>query len=305
MKQLILFILALITFRTNAQHINATQLEQMRNAEDSMKPFANQMIFAPETSTRFYADSVFIRSLVKVLKNSNSFYYPFDSIKTVSKIYAPDSSFRIFTWQIEKDESYYRQYGAIQMRTADGSLKLFPLTDQSDFSATPTDGVRTNKNWIGAIYYGIIQKEFAGKQYYTLFGFDDNDLFSTRKWLEVLTFNEKNEPLFGGPYFEYENDTIKPDQPVSRFCLEFKKDARSRLVFDKELDLIIFDHLISESNELDKKFTLIPDGDYEGFKWANGKWQHVKKVFSEQPLLNGQFPMPVPLLDDNGNPKNQ
>jgi hypothetical protein len=55
------------------------------------------------------------------------------------------------------------------------------------------------------------------------------------------------------------------------------------------MDMIVFDHLISESNEPQKKFTLIPDGDYEGFKWQNGKWVHVTKLFN-QALKDGQAP---------------
>ena len=182
----------------------------------------------------------------------------FDSIQTVSKLYAPDSTFRIFTWQLQRDEGYYRQEGAIQMKTKDGALKLFPLIDVSDFSSLPYDSVRTNKNWIGALYYKIVLKEYKGKKYYTLLGYDDNDFTSTKKWIDVLTFNANGEPVFGGNYFDYKDDELKPKQPVDRFMFEYQKDARARLVYDPELDMIVFDHLISESNEAQKKFTLIP-----------------------------------------------
>ena len=185
------------------------------------------------------------------------------------------------------------------MKTKDGSLKLFPLFDVSDYATTPTDSVRTNRNWIGAIYYKIILKEYKGKKYYTLFGYDDNDFSSTRKWLEILTFNQKGEPVFGGNYFDYKNDELKPPQPVARFLLEYEKDARARLVYDPDMDMIVFDHLISESNEPQKKFTLIPDGDYEGFKWQNGKWEHIDKIFN-QALKDGEAPRPKPLFDDKG-----
>jgi hypothetical protein len=44
------------------------------------------------------------------------------------------------------------------MKTTDGSLKLFPLFDMSEFTNRPTDSLRTNQNWIGALYYGIVKK---------------------------------------------------------------------------------------------------------------------------------------------------
>jgi hypothetical protein len=279
--------------------INAEDIKSLKTQEDSLKYYAKRMILDSVAQNRFYADSIFIRKLVTALKTPYSFQYPFDSVITVSRLCAPDSSFRIFTWQLQRDESYYRQEGAIQLNTTDGSLKLFPLFDASEYAAIPTDSVRTNKNWIGAIYYNIVMKEFKGKKYYTLFGYDDNDFGSTRKWLEVLTFSANGQPVFGGNYFNYKNDEIKAPQPADRFLLEYQKDARARLVYDPELDMIVFDHLISESNQPQKKFTLIPDGDYEAFKWENGKWVHVDKLFN-QALKDGEAPRPVPLYDKSG-----
>jgi hypothetical protein len=301
MKLFLLFIFFCVAINLHAQ-LTAANAKVLRGMEDTLKFYSKQMVTAQEPSSRFYADSVFIKRFVQALKVPGSFYYPFDSVKTVSKLYAPDSSFRIYTWEIEKDESYFRQFGAIQMHTKDGSLKLFPLFDQSDYAAIPTDSVRTNENWIGAIYYQVVMKEFNGKKYYTLLGLDDNDFTSTRKWIEVLYFNEAGQPVFGGSFFTYKDEQNKPQQPVARFCLEFKKDGKARLNYDKELDLIIFDHLVSETALDNSKYNLIPDGDYEGFKWSNGKWVHISKVFQEQKLKDGQAPVPAPFLDDDGKP---
>ena len=82
------------------------------------------------------------------------------------------------------------------MRTPDGSLKLIPLHDVSMFSKKPQDSVRGANNWIGAIYYRIIQKNVNGKNIYTLLCFDDFTINSNKKWMEVLTFNEDGQPQF-------------------------------------------------------------------------------------------------------------
>ena len=296
MRNYFFIALFLLSVSTNAQSLSNANLAALHKTEDSMKPYANDMIMANFMEDRLVADSIFTRYLVKALRTPYSFSYPFDSIITVSKMYAPDSSFRIFTWQFERDESYFRQRGAIQMRTADGSLKLFPLIDASPFTSVPTDSVRNNLNWIGSIYYGIVEKENAGKKYYTLFGYDDNDISTTRKWVDVLTFDKEGKPLFGGQFFNYPEDSIKPPQPAYRFCLEYKKDAHPRLNYDPEMDMIVFDHLISETNHQSQKFTLIPDGDYEGFAWKNGKWNYVKKVFDYK-LQDGQAPVPKPIKE--------
>ena len=296
------FVFLLFTFLTSllsAQEISLGNRKELQKKEDSLKVFSDRMINAPDAPERFRADSNFVRGLVRSLKVKNSFYYPFDSLRTISHLYAPDSSFRIFTWQLKKDEYVYLQKGAIQMNTPNGELKLYPLFDYSMYTGKPGDSVRTKDNWIGAIYYRIIMKEHKRKKYYTLLGFDDYAVSSNKKWMEVLTFNERQEPVFGGPLISFKEDTAK--KPVqTRFSIEYKKEANTLLNYDPDLDMIVFDHLISESDEPGKKNTYIPDGSYEGFKWKDGQWVHVDKVFDFK-LEDGQFPVDDKLRDDQGN----
>jgi hypothetical protein len=300
MKKVILILSTIFIAKISlSQNISEQQwkiLEEIENKE--MKANAFSMLRDSDVIQRYRADSFFTRSLVKALRTPNSFYYPFDSIVTVSKVYAPDSTFRIFTWELVKDSVSCRQKGAIQMRTADGSLKLFPLLDNSDESQRPVDSVRNTQRWIGAIYYKIILTTFNNKNYYTLLGFDDNNNITSKKWIEVLTFDNTGQPQFGGRFFQYANDEIKPQQPAFRFCLEYKKEGRARMNYDPEMDAIIFDHLISEDKKPAKRETLVPDGDYEAFKWKDGKWVHVSKVFDYKADMNGVDPMkgnpPVP-----------
>jgi hypothetical protein len=289
----------LLTNLLNAQQVSQRDRKDLQKKEDSLKIFADKMINAQEAPERFRSDSNFIRGLVRALKVSNSFYYPFDSLRTVSRLYSPDSAFRIFTWQLKKDEYVFLQKGAIQMNTNDGQLKLFPLFDFSMYTGKPLDSVRTKDNWIGAIYYKIVMKENNGKKYYTLLGFDDFAVSSNKKWMEILSFNGLGEPVFGAPLISFKEDTTK--KPVqTRFNIEYKKEANTLFNYDPELDMIVFDHLISETDEPAKKNTYIPDGSYEGFKWKNGQWVHVDKLFDYK-LQDGQFPMDNKLLDEQGN----
>jgi hypothetical protein len=305
MKKTILFLfICCIAFVTvHAQKISKADRKLFLVKEDSLKIFADSMINAEAAGKRFLADSQFVRTFVRTLKTNNSFSFYFDSLPTVSKLYPPDSSFRIFTWQLKKDDYMYYQKGAIQMKTADGSLKLFPLFDASMFTAKPLDSVRTRKNWIGAIYYRIIEKTFNGKNYYTLLGFDDYSVSSNRKWMEVMSFDDQTgEPVFGGPMISFKDDTSKVKPVLNRFDIEYKKEARTQFNYNPELDMIIYDHLISETEEPGKKDTYIPDGDFEGFKWENGQWLHVDKVFNfKVKMKDGEFPQEATIKDANGN----
>ena len=298
-KYAVLVLFVLSARASSAQKIPGADLKELVRKEDSLKSVSDSMINAENPASRFRADSNFVRMLIRSLKTKNSFYYPFDSIATVSRLVAPDSSFRIFTWQLKRDEYMYIQKGAIQINTPDGSLKLYPLFDASMFTGKPVDSVRTRTNWIGAVYYRIIQKEYNNKKFYTLLGFDDFSVSSNRKWMEVLTFNENGEPVFGGPFVSFREDTLKkPTQ--QRFGIEFKKEARTTLNYSTDMDMIIFDHLVSENDEPDRKDTYIPDGDFEGFKWDKGQWVHVNKIFNFA-LKDGQSPLEQAILDKEGN----
>jgi hypothetical protein len=282
----------------SAQKIAPSDLKILHKKEDSLKILVKNVMIDSFTAGRMRSDSQFVRTLVRSLQVKNSFYYPFDSVKGIGKVYAPDTSFRIITWQISFDDYYCRQRGAIQYRTADGSLKLVPLHDYSEFTMNAMDSVRNKDNWIGAVYYNIVETKYNGKNYYTLFGFDENGVRSNKKWIEVLTFDDRNMPVFGGKFFSYEKDSVRRP-PKYRFSIEYKKEAATTVNYDPDMNMILIDHLVSESDEPDLPYTFIPDGDYEGFKWVNGKWLHVDKVFTEK-LEDGQAPVPDPIRDVRG-----
>ena len=301
MNKFILFLISVLTFGNSlfAQHIAPADKKILQKKADSLKVFAFKILNGRNAEDRFTADSQFTKTFVRALQIKNSFYYPFDSLVSIAKVIPTDSSFKIFSWQLPITDDIIRQHGAIQMKTTDGSLKLFPLIDKTDLIQNIEDTVTSNRAWIGALYYKIIQEKSFGKTFYTLLGFDDNNMNSDRKFIEVLTF-KNGEPVFGGPFFSFPDNSILHKKNMSRYIMEYKKNAAPRLTFDEEMNIIIFEHLISQTGEVQKKYTYIPDGDYEGLKWKDGKWVYIEKVFN-QVTPEGKPPVPNPILDAKGN----
>jgi hypothetical protein len=292
----IFFFVLLIASSAFAQRISRADMSSLKKREDSLKTTSLKIIQGRNGSDRLFADSAFTRIFVRALKTKNSFYYPFDSIIPVSKLYAPDSSFRIFTWQMQINENSIRQHGAIQMRTVDGSLKIFPLIDKSDITQNAFDTIGNNAGWMGAVYYRLIQKKYKEKNYYTLLGFDENNIRSDKKIMDILTF-ENEQPVFGSNIFVFENSNVYK-KSMARFILEYKKEAVTRLTYDPDMDVILFDELVSETGEPNKKWTMIPDGEFEGFKWINGKWVYDKQIFDGPPPQ--KYIAPKTIRDING-----
>jgi hypothetical protein len=294
--------LLLITFfivgnACKAQRLSTAERKEFQVKEDSMKSFALELIRGRTAEDRFNADSQFTKMFVRALKLKNSFYFPFDSLITISRLSPKDSSFKIYTWQLVVNDDVVRKHGAIQMRTENGSLKLFPLIDKTEAIKNIQDTIANNLDWVGAVYYKIIENNAFGKKFYTLLGYDENNLNSNRKIIEVLTF-QNGQPLFGGSFFSFQDNGTN-QTAMARYIMEYKKNASPRLTYDANMDMIIYEHLISETGEPNKKYTYIPDGDYEGLKWRDGKWVHIQKVFNQM-TPEGKEPVPNPIRDAKG-----
>ena len=246
----------------------------------------------------------FIPKLIAALKMDNSFYYPFDSLSELSKVYPPDSSFRILTWQMHYPKGRFRYYGVIQMRST--KLKMFPLRDLRDTLPFHTQHLLTQDNWYGQIYYKIIEKMVNKKTYYTLFGFEAADFISRRKIVDIMTFDENGRPHFGAPMFIFKYDDsshVKDKDTLSRFFIEYKWSASPTLNYDYNKDMIVFDHLAPPTPKATGAyFTYVEDGTYEGFKWESDHWQWVEKVFTFAINEDDNPPIPSPLF---GIPKKQ
>lgn len=281
-----------------AQRITSSNFKLLQRIDDSLQTYGDRMLDDTFATERLRADSMFTRLLVRAMRVPYSFYFGFDSMQMAPVLYPEDSTFRIITWHIPMNDENYRQRGVIQYNTPDGSIKFTPLFDVSDYSEQPQDSIRNNQNWIGAVYYKLLQNEVNKQKVYTLLGYDENNDRTTRKWIDILRFNEDGQPQFGGDFFFFNNDSIFP-RGSKRYVLEYKKEGRARINYDEVDSLIVIDNLVSESNEPEKKYTLVPGGDYEALKWDKGGWQYIDKLFMEA-RGDGNEPKPMLILKDDG-----
>jgi hypothetical protein len=268
-----IFFLLIAHYSIAQQNFSALQ-----EKEKMLKSLAYRIV--NDTTEKGRVDAVvrFIPALVEALKIPESFVFPFDSlIQFISIQQSPDKSFRIFSWQLNRDNGAYRYYGAIQKNNP-AQLELFPLFDYSDSllaneSVDLKNAVLDNKHWKGAVYYNIIERKVKNQTYYFLFGWDGNDLWSNRKIIEALYFKNGN-PVFGAPLFVMQDESLQ-----HRFLLEYRDEATVSMNYVDEEKIIVFDHLVApEQRMADLKFTFMPDGSYSGFKWKKGKWNYVDKL---------------------------
>ncbi len=295
MKKLLpAFLLLFFTFGSQAQSgkLDEASLVKLKEYEDTLALCAFLVVNDSLPEERFATCKKLITTLVQALKTENSFQYKFDRLKSVSILYPPDSTFRVFTWQLYVDVDDYRYFGAIQMNS--GKLQLFPLIDRSAEVASEEFDILTADKWYGSVYYNLRQFETAEGNKYLLFGYDGFSFFNRRKVVDVLSFKE-DKPVFGAPVFVQTDPKTGSETVRNRLLMEYSAEASFKLNYDEVWGLIIFDHLITMGGSYGQGPTKVPDGTYEGYQLENGKWVWVEKFWTTE---MDEAPRPEPVLDN-------
>jgi hypothetical protein len=261
--------------------------QAMRVYEDSLKQYSLAIAKAKTDVERVEHNKKLVSLFEKVLVQAPSVAYKFDSLRYVTRVEAPDKSFRIFTWDIEKTDGTYQYYGFIQLSPApeESACKLFMLTDKSaEITKNPELYSSDHKKWWGMLYYKIILTQYKKKKFYTLLGWDGNDKLSNKKVIDVLTFTADGSPHFGEAIFdlEYKKGDKKTAFEFSagtmpkRLLFEYSSQIVMSLRYNEPLNTIVFDHLAPPNSSLKGQYQFYgPDFSYDGFKWEKGKWRYI------------------------------
>ena len=211
--------------------------------------------------------------------------YPFDTIRYISALRAPDEAFRIITWNVPQEDGSYIFYGRIRMKN-DGKNagKTILLKDESAKITKAGTKQIGPEEWFGALYYQIVRTKHKKSVYYTLLGWDGNTAFSNKKLLDVLVFQPNGAVKFGAPIFD--------DTKRVRFRMFFEHAERAvmSLRYQEKTGLIIFDHLAPSQPSLEGQYEFYaPDFTTDAFKFEKGQWVYIKNYEArnedeEQPI---------------------
>lgn len=258
----ILLIFGALSFSLKAQQVP----NQLNVFQDTLIKISARVVAAQRDAKKLEVNGSFVKTLVEALKTPNSFSYPFDSLKNVSVIKSSDQAFRIFSWYVLLENGTYRYYGAIQMNTKSEPLKLYPLIDQTENLADPNT-VTNNQKWFGARYYEIVPVTSGNRlPYYILLGWKGNTQTTTKKVIDILSF-DKDNLTFGAPVFDG-----KELKGKNRIIFEYAKSNAMTLKTDLKAGMIVFDHLTSFDPEIKDKFEYYgSDGTFDGLKIISGR----------------------------------
>lgn len=283
------FILLISIVSSSAQEKNVEasstieNLSVLKTYHDSLKIYNYQLINDSTENLRSAAAIKIIKVLSKALREEGSFDYKFDSLNSIAIMEPEDKKFRIFTWQFAFDNGTYRYFGVIQSN--ENKPQLQPLVDYTNFYEHIDSIIVDADRWIGALYYQIIPFKSGKNTYYTLFGWNGNNVRTNKKYIDILWFDKDGKAKFGYPLFSM----LKGKSPT-RVVFEYKKDAALSISYYPEIKQIYYDHLVSLNGSADSTaIDLVPDGTLESFQWEKGKWKQVNMV-EYQRRKNGDVP---------------
>ncbi len=226
----------------------------------------NKQVVTADSEKLSYSDKI-SGLFNKVLNIKGSFSYPFSKLKNVSNLKSSDSLVRVITWNIPLQNGTYKYFGFVQ--TVDkkkDKIMVFKLTDKSDTVKKPEFAGLKPQKWYGALYYKMLTNSYNGKTYYTLLAWDGNNGFTNKKLIECFSIN-KRRLTFDEEIFVMKQAT------QNRIVFEYAKSVGMMLRYDKDLKMIVFDHLAPENVKFTGQYMYYgPDMSHDGIKFINGKW---------------------------------
>ena len=264
MNKFLSFIFILSSMFLSAQNISEKVIKEY---EDTLLILSNNIMYGETLEIREKSNIGFISELKEVMKYKKSYDYPFNDLKTISRLNPEDNSFRLFNWILPKGNEASKYFAFIILPNSDnGYNQIIELkhteTDLFNFETT----IYNNENWYGSLYYKIISPKKKNNQHYTLLAWNGNNPESTIKIIDVLEIKNQKATL-GKDIF------IKGEDTTKRIVVEYNRNTSASVNFDEDKNRIVLDHLVplKENQEGFNQF-YVPEGSYDCFLYKNGEW---------------------------------
>lgn len=256
--------------------------EQKAKAIAALKTLAA----AKTDAARDSANKLVKLELRTLLDADESFGRNYDSLP-LSRVDAPDHAFRLFTWNVPRDNGSHLFEGFLLVN-GKGKQSLYELRDMTVGIPSPEVPELGPDKWYGALYYQVIPVEKGGTTYYTLLGWKGYSKVETRKVIEVLSFRG-GKPKFGAPLFGTGR------RKAMRKVYGFSFQATMTLRYEPAMEAILLDHLSPLRADMEGQWAYYgPDMIQDAFFWYKGGWWYEADVDSRDPRPTRRFKSPPP-----------
>lgn len=218
---------------------------------------------------RLKANTQFDSVLVNFIHQENPFENDISAIKNLSVLKSEDEKLIIYNWLFPYKKGTYKYFAYIVYRAdLKNNPQIIKLQDTQELTQKLEAKTLNQKNWYGCIYYRIINNKNIDNDYYTLLGWDGNNLLSNKKVIDVIKVNPNGIVQIGAPVFKI-NAKLK-----KRIVFEYSEESVMSLKYHPEFNKIVFDDLVPMSEQFAGVFEYyVPNlHTFNAFIAEKGKW---------------------------------
>ena len=198
-------------------------------------------------------------ALVQDLQNP-SFRIDSLAVQQLKSISSDDGVLKLYTWHYSLSDAS-SQYGGIVFYGG----QFYPLS----FVDRPIVATKsyTQDAWCGGIYYDIIPIQRKNTTIYTLLAWDGNNGVTSKKIIDVLSFDRKGKLIFGLPIF------VNGRTSIYRAIIEYPASNSMLLEFDEEQKGIVSNALFANDMRYGdvSAYSSVSD-DFNIHRYEEDKW---------------------------------
>jgi len=208
----------------------------------------------------------------QVIHIPGAFEYGWEKLDKIGKLKSDDGNLKVFSWiyMVSRNDYRYRAYMLVKKKR--GDFEVFRLEPGQEENIKEEDYPQKISDWHGKVYYDLVTKTYKRKTFYTLMGADFNNIQTSIKTIEVIAL-QRGKPVFRDDQF------LTGGTVHDRIILEYSSDLAASVRYNKELDMIVYDHLAPLHPIYTGNYQFYgPDGSYDGFEFRDGIWVQVEDI---------------------------
>lgn len=216
------------------------------------------------------------------LTGNESIGFQFDSLRFVKCVQSSKADFRMITWVVPLTERRFLYSGFIQKLVNSQPAGVVRL--ESVKGEVNEKSIYQKDEWPSAVYTQLIENKNDIGKFYTLIGWMGGAEGKAHRVLEVLTFNQGGDPVFGAPVF----DTDKTRKVKCRVIFEFTDQVPFHLGYEqhrlkgkkRKKWMIVFNHLEGNNPQSKKVFGgAVPSYDmFDGYFFDGQHWRFESDI---------------------------
>ncbi len=234
---------------------------------ESLQELFESIMETKDNEERVRLNDSIINIIDKYVESEGVLDHKFTDLRYLGQILSSDSKLKIINWNLALTDGTNKYYCyIIRKEKRRDPNRIYKLTGVNMDEPPGADKTYSAENWYGALYYDVKPFRHKRNRYYVLLGLDYTNLNISTKLIDILTFTDEGEIIFGKDSFSREGEK------KYRELLIYSADGVVTLRFNGRKS-IIFNHLVPVSQyRQDTPGYYVPEYSFDSYFLKKDMW---------------------------------